>query len=295
MRQRSILTVLAAVLLAACGGSATGAAQDPIPAPMGSIPTPAATASPQASPAAMPPAPSPTAASPQMTDGMAIPGESLEAPEAVAVRAWLEAASAADAAAQWSLLGPRSKDEIGSPEVLATLSTDFAEGSGAWASAPDTVVFRSGVIVVSAEGRRSVVTMSATVMQEGDTERRTVTVPTAAVRDSDDPADARVEPFTNSAAEIVIDGLAERAVTGCVRGISAVLPDTVDRTTAIASVDGGDALRPAVDATSPEGHFAVTLDQPLGAGEHVVTVAAVDTEGDIASAAVRFTVEGTCR
>ena len=285
MRHHRTLAVLAAALLTACGGSGTGQAQDPAPP----------TAAPPISASPEVPAPVSPAAAPSPAMGaLAIPVASLEAPEVVAARAWLEASSAGDTATQWTLLGPVSKDEVGSPEALERLTTDFSEGWGAWTSSTDAVVFRSGVIAASREGRRSVVAVTGTVAQEGMTERRTVTLPATAVRDSDDPADGRVEPFAMSAAELTIDSLGESQVTGCVRDVAGTLAGEVDPATAVASVDGADGFRPAFDPALPAPRFAFPLDEPLGAGEHVLVLAALDGQGDVAADAVRFTIEGTC-
>ncbi len=302
MRVRRWIGV-AAVVLAGCGGGAGAAATGPAatgPAATGpAVAEPAAAATqtapaPAAPPATPNPEPSPAAAGQDSVGtALAIAPEGLEAPEAVAAAAWIAAVAQGDHTTAWSLLGPRSQAELGSQERLTAMGAELREGWGAWATAPDRVIFRSGVLSSSGEGRLSVVTLVGTVTQEGVTERRTIAVPAYAVADSDDPADGRFEPFAEAGTDLTIEIPGEGATVWCEETAAVYATGPMEYATATASLDGAAPFEPDFRTELAEpGRIVFPLPDPPGAGEHVVTLALVTEAGSIYADASRYTAGG---
>lgn len=285
MQRRVGLAALVTItVLSACAGAAGSTAprepSPPVPAASPG-PTPAATSS---------AATAPPDAAPHVT----VPDDSIDAPEAVAARAFVDAVDERDFAAAWELLGPRSQDALGSQAALEEMRSALAEGWGAWAYAPDAVIFRSGVLATAGEGRLSIVTFTGTVTQEGSTERRTVAAPAWVAGDGDDPDAGRFEPFAQGDVPLVIDDPVEAGTVPC-DGIAVAAEGPMEHDGAVASLDGDASFTPDFDTDLAEpGRIVFPLDAALSAGEHVLTFGMVTGAGTPIVDAVRFTVEGPC-
>ena len=214
----------------------------------------------------------------------------LQAPEAEAARAFVEAIDAQDYAAAWELLGPRSREVLGSQEALA----DSKEVWISWARSPDVLIFRSGLLTDIDEEHRhslSVVTFTGTVTRQGATQQRTVAMPAWVEHDDGDPVRAWIEPFAEATPPLAIVDPVEAGTVACedVR-IAADSPAKLGGTAV--SLDG-ESRYPDLDTDDP-GRVTFLLDAPPSAGEHVLTFAYVTYEGALYADAVRFTIEGSC-
>jgi hypothetical protein len=313
LRRRRHLTIRAVqttAMLAVVAVTATGIYQTlrptrqleftaPPPATASPTPTPTPTPSPSTSDDTTPteqtsdPAAQDTP-SPPPVSGLAVPPGSLEAPEAVAARAFVEAIAEGDFASAWDLLGPRSQEALGSRAALEEERSALAEGWGAWATASDAVVFHAATLASSGEGRLSIVTFTGTVTQEGTTELRTVAAPAWVEDDSDDPADGRFEPFAPGDVPLIINDPVEAGTVACADvAVSAEGPMEFD--SVVASVDGDLTFTPDLDTELAEpGLITFPVESPPSPGEHVLTFGLVTDQGTPYADAVRFTVEGPC-
>jgi hypothetical protein len=274
--------------------------------------SPPATASPTPQPSAPQPSPSPStsdetapteqtsapaaqeAPSPPPASGLTVPPGSVDAPEAAAARAFVEAVAEGDFATAWDLLGPRSQEVLGSRAALEEERSALAEGWGAWASAPDAVIFHAATLASSGEGRLSIVTFTGTLTQEGTTGLRTVAAPAWVENDSDDPADGRFEPFAPGDVPLIINDPVEAGTVACADvAVSAEGPMEFD--SAVASLDGDLMFTPNLDTELAEpGLITFPVESPPSPGEHVLTFGLVTDQGTPYADAVRFTVEGPC-
>jgi hypothetical protein len=207
-----------------------------------------------------------------------------------AVLEWVDDLGEGDIDAAWSALGEASQAHFGSQGEFEAMSTDLAEGFGAWSAAePDDVL----VTPVSSDddGIVAVVTLVGTVEQEGVAQRRADAFPVRLV-----DGDVVLEPFASAGPlEVVIPerisaDRPEREPVGSDEELIFVLPE--DAEAPVLRIDGGDT----VICGEAAGSELAQLDQSSGQrcayvpeggftpGEHTVTVAFRSSEGDAITA-----------
>ena len=210
-----------------------------------------------------------------------------------AARAWIDALGNGDLDAAFAVLGDASRQQAGGRAGFESMASALAEGWGAFAYA-DPAYLPTSLGTVG-DGEAGVVTVLATVSQEGTTERRALPLAyrIEAPGRGWSARSAVVEPFVASRAPSSIDQPASGSTVACDVALTASVP--TDATAVALGIDGQATLQPEIIPTDSEVDAATAeLVDGLSAGEHVLTVAFVDADGRIGAATSIFTVEQGC-
>lgn len=184
----------------------------------------------------------------------------------------LDALGAAASRRAWSLLSSRSQQGFGSYEDFAQLSSDYAEGLAAFADADRSHIDLGGGV--------SVVTLSGEVNREGMTEKAAAAL---AVRRED--GQPRVELTPPHLADVLVIEVPEPGAAPLESG--AELRATVPVGSRVTVLVDAEAYGPRMTPSDGD-RMLVTLAPDLTEGSHVLTVAAVRTDGLLFAQAVEF-------